>query len=78
MKPAPFAYRRPETVEEAVRLLADLLVNERTYPLRLEPCRTLRDAIRDECRLTDTHMCCEHGVCGACTVLVDGDPSALA
>ena len=43
-------------------------------PLRLEPRRTLLDAIRDECGLTGTHMGCEHGVCGACTVLIDGDP----
>jgi carbon-monoxide dehydrogenase small subunit len=51
-----------------------LLVNGRSYPLRLEPRRTLLDAIRDECGLTGTHMGCEHGVCGACTVLLDGDP----
>jgi carbon-monoxide dehydrogenase small subunit len=51
-----------------------LLVNGRSYPLRLEPRRTLLDVIRDECGLTGTHMGCEHGVCGACTVLVDGDP----
>src|SRR5262249_29281386 len=51
-----------------------LLINERSYLLRLEPRRTLLDAIRDECGLTGTHMGCEHGVCGACTVLVDGDP----
>ncbi|MFL5266384.1 MAG: (2Fe-2S)-binding protein [Stellaceae bacterium] len=52
----------------------ELLVNGRNYPLRLEQRRTLLDAIRDECGLTGTHMGCEHGVCGACTVLVDGDP----
>ena len=51
-----------------------LTINGRRYPLRLEPRRTLLDAIRDECGLTGTHMGCEHGVCGACTVLVDGDP----
>ena len=56
--------------------LADvtLTINGRRFPLRLEPRRTLLDAIRDECGLTGTHMGCEHGVCGACTVLVDGDP----
>jgi carbon-monoxide dehydrogenase small subunit len=47
-----------------------LLINGQNYPLRLEPRRTLLD----ECGLTGTHMGCEHGVCGACTVLVDGDP----
>lgn len=51
-----------------------LNVNGRDYPLRLEPRRTLLDAVRDECGLTGTHMGCEHGVCGACTVLLDGEP----
>jgi carbon-monoxide dehydrogenase small subunit len=51
-----------------------LIINGQNYPLRVEPRRTLLDAIRDECGLTGTHMGCEHGVCGACTVLVDGDP----
>ena len=51
-----------------------LSINGRDYPLRLEPRRTLLDAIRDECGLTGTHMGCEHGVCGACTVLLEGQP----
>jgi carbon-monoxide dehydrogenase small subunit len=51
-----------------------LTVNGQDYALRLEPRRTLLDAIRDECGLTGTHMGCEHGVCGACTVLLDGEP----
>ena len=51
-----------------------LRVNGRDYRLRVEPRRTLLDAIRDDCGLTGTHMGCEHGVCGACTVLLDGDP----
>jgi len=51
-----------------------LSVNGRDYPLRLEPRRTLLDAIREECGLTGTHMGCEHGVCGACTVLAEGQP----
>jgi aerobic carbon-monoxide dehydrogenase small subunit len=51
-----------------------LTVNGQPYALRLEPRRTLLDALRDECGLTGTHMGCEHGVCGACTVLLDGDP----
>ena len=51
-----------------------LSINGRDYPLRLEPRRTLLDAIRDECGLTGTHMGCEHGVCGTCTVLLDGQP----
>ena len=51
-----------------------LNVNGRSHALRVESRRTLLDAIRDECGLTGTHMGCEHGVCGACTVLLDGDP----
>ena len=51
-----------------------LSINGRDYPLRLEPRRTLLDAIREECGLTGTHMGCEHGVCGACTVLLDEQP----
>jgi len=51
-----------------------LSINGRDYALRLEPRRTLLDTIREECGLTGTHMGCEHGVCGACTVLVDGKP----
>ncbi len=56
------------------RIDVALTVNGRRYALRLEPRRTLLDAIREECGLTGTHMGCEHGVCGACTVLVDGEP----
>jgi carbon-monoxide dehydrogenase small subunit len=38
----------------------------------VEPRLTLADFLREQCRLTGTHLGCEHGVCGACTVLVDG------
>jgi aerobic carbon-monoxide dehydrogenase small subunit len=51
-----------------------LTVNGRDYPIRVEPRRTLVDAIREDCGLTGTHIGCEHGVCGACTVLLDGAP----
>jgi carbon-monoxide dehydrogenase small subunit len=51
-----------------------LVINGRTYTLQLEPRHTLLDTIREECGLTGTHMGCEHGVRGACTVLLDGDP----
>jgi carbon-monoxide dehydrogenase small subunit len=51
-----------------------LEVNGRRYEIRVEPRRTLADALREDCGLTGTHLGCEHGVCGACTVLVDGDP----
>jgi len=51
-----------------------LTVNGRDHSVRVEPRRTLADAIREECGQTGTHTGCEHGVCGACTVLLDGEP----
>jgi aerobic carbon-monoxide dehydrogenase small subunit len=51
-----------------------LTVNGKTYGVSVEPRRTLADVLRDDCRLTGTHIGCEHGVCGACTVLVDDKP----
>jgi aerobic carbon-monoxide dehydrogenase small subunit len=47
-------------------------VNGRTRAAAVEPRQTLADFLRDECHLTGTHLGCEHGVCGACTVLLDG------
>jgi len=38
----------------------------------VEPRKTLADFLREDCGLTGTHLGCEHGVCGACTVLLDG------
>ena len=52
-----------------------LTVNGERYPIRIEPRRTLADALREDCGLTGTHLGCEHGVCGACTVIVDGAPA---
>jgi len=60
-------------------------MTERTYAIALEvngeartatiPARlTLVDLLRDELRLTGTHVGCEHGICGACSVLLDGEP----
>jgi carbon-monoxide dehydrogenase small subunit len=51
-----------------------LIINGRRHLIHAEPRRTLVDAIRDDCGLTGTHIGCEHGVCGACTVLIDGEP----
>jgi aerobic carbon-monoxide dehydrogenase small subunit len=51
-----------------------LNVNGHDYRVVVEPRRTLVDALRDDCGLTGTHIGCEHGVCGACTVLADGKP----
>ena len=52
-----------------------LTVNGRDYPISVEPRRTLVDAIREDCGQTGTHIGCEHGICGACTVIVDGEPA---
>jgi carbon-monoxide dehydrogenase small subunit len=60
-------------------------MSEELYPVAVEvngvtrrgqvPARlTLVDWLRDELRLTGTHVGCEHGICGACSVLLDGDP----
>jgi carbon-monoxide dehydrogenase small subunit len=51
-----------------------LIINGRNYVIQVEPRRTLADAIREDCGQTGTHIGCEHGVCGACTVIVDGNP----
>ena len=47
-------------------------VNGKQVSVEVEPRLTLADCLRHELRLTGTHIGCEHGVCGACTVLVDG------
>ena len=52
-----------------------LTVNGETHEILVEPRKLLSDALRDDCRLTGTHVGCEHGVCGACTVLIDGRPA---
>jgi carbon-monoxide dehydrogenase small subunit len=49
-----------------------LVVNGETREAMVEPRLTLADFLRERCHLTGTHLGCEHGVCGACTVLVDG------
>ena len=51
-----------------------LKVNGKSFSVESEPRRNLADALREDCGLTGTHVGCEHGVCGACTVLVDGKP----
>ena len=51
-----------------------LSINGKDHTVTVEPRRTLVDVIRDDCGQTGTHIGCEHGVCGACTVLVEGAP----
>ena len=48
-------------------------LNGRAFDLEVEPRRTLIDVIRDDCGFTGTHAGCEHGVCGACTIIVNGE-----
>jgi len=57
-----------------MKIALTLNVNGRDHPVQVEARRTLADAIREECGLTGTHLGCEHGVCGACTILLDGEP----
>ncbi|WP_454651211.1 (2Fe-2S)-binding protein [Bradyrhizobium liaoningense] len=52
----------------------ELVVNDKTWNGSLEPRLSLADFLREKLGLTGTHLGCEHGVCGACTVLVDGEP----
>ena len=51
----------------------EVQVNGTARRARVEPRLTLADFLRERCHLTGTHLGCEHGVCGACTVLLDGD-----
>ena len=50
----------------------ELTVNGTAHSLETEPRRTLAELLREDVGLTGTHLGCEHGVCGACTVIVDG------
>ncbi len=50
-----------------------LNINGLDYQVRVEPRRTLVDVIRDDCGQTGTHIGCEHGVCGACTIILDNE-----
>ncbi len=52
-----------------------LTVNGATVSVDIDPRRSLADVIREEIGLTGTHLGCEHGVCGACTILLDGEPA---
>ena len=55
-------------IERAIRVT----VNGRAYERTVEARKTLADFLRDDLELTGTHLGCEHGVCGACTIIVDG------
>ena len=51
-----------------------VIINGQSYEREVEPRLLLSDFIRHEIGLTGTHVGCEHGVCGACTILFDGEP----
>jgi carbon-monoxide dehydrogenase small subunit len=53
-------------------LPVEVTVNGRSTAATVEPRLTLADYLRERCGLTGTHLGCEHGACGACTVLLDG------
>jgi aerobic carbon-monoxide dehydrogenase small subunit len=57
---------------DKIRISLD--VNGSEHTVTIEPRRTLVDVLREDCHLTGTHIGCEHGVCGACTILVDDKP----
>jgi len=54
------------------RLAIDLTVNGKRYEGLVEPRLSLADFLRDHCGLTGTHVGCEQGICGSCTVILDG------
>jgi carbon-monoxide dehydrogenase small subunit len=62
------------TTEAEPLLPVQLRVNGVSRTVRVPGRRLLSDALRHDLRLTGTHVGCEHGVCGACTVLLDGEP----
>jgi len=66
--------RKEEEPEMSELMKVSVTVNGRVYEAAVEPRLLLSDFLRHELGLTGTHVGCEHGVCGACTVLFDGQP----
>ena len=77
MEARPAARRMSQATPADERMIdkidITLNINGRDYPARVEPRRTLVDAIREDCGQTGTHIGCEHGVCGTCTVIIDDE-----
>lgn len=63
---------RPDTVSKPAAISVTLYVNGEPSKLAIAPWTTLLDALRDRLHLTGTKKGCDHGQCGACTVLIDG------
>ncbi len=69
----PSSQSRSALIGESLEI--SISVNGANHALHVNPRRSLADVIREDVGLTGTHLGCEHGVCGACTVLIDGEPS---
>jgi carbon-monoxide dehydrogenase small subunit len=65
---------KPQVPEPAFRRQISMTINGETYVREVNVRRSLGDFLREDLDLTGTHFGCEHGVCGACTVQVDGEP----
>lgn len=62
-----------DTTTNRATTTVTMTVNGARRRVTVEPRKTLADVVREDLGLTGTHLGCEHGVCGACTILVDGD-----
>src|SRR5947209_4982623 len=71
-RPCPEPCNAPSRRPVVPELPVSVVVNGVSRTAVVEPRKTLADFLRDDCRLTGTHLGCEHGVCGACTVILDG------
>lgn len=63
------------TVSRDATIEVAFTINGNEFRADIEPRRSLSDVIREDAGLTGTHLGCEHGVCGACTILLDGEPA---
>src|SRR4051795_4716338 len=73
LKPLCHRCLRPRSMRRNMREVAlTVSVNGEPISRTVEARRTLADFLRDDLRLTGTHLGCEHGVCGACTVMLNG------
>jgi carbon-monoxide dehydrogenase small subunit len=73
-KKRPVSRRPPRRLTPAVDAEIHVRVNGREVARTVDVRRTLADFLREDAGLTGTHLGCEHGVCGACTILLDGQP----
>jgi len=71
--PSGWRYALVDLPHRPNQVAVDLEVNGEQYTVLVEPRRSLVDCLRDDLGLTGSHVGCEQGVCGACTVLLDGE-----